>query len=157
MDAGQIINVATATGIDPFGTSVAGSDGVTVNAPAAPAVSIVKSADVAEVTAAGQLIQFSFVVTNDGNVTLDPLTVSDPLVGAVTCDGTLLAPGASTNCAADSTYAATQADVDAGQVVNVATATGVDPNGTSVDGTDSVTVDAPVSYTHLTLPTILLV
>ena len=35
-----------------------------------------KTADVSEVTAAGQPIQFSFVVTNDGNVTLSPVTVS---------------------------------------------------------------------------------
>ena len=77
------------------------------------------------------------MVTNTGNVTLDPISVDDPKVGTVTCPVTVLAPGESTTCTA--TYTLTQADVDAGEVVNMATATGTDPKGTEVTAEDTTT------------------
>ena len=67
------------------------------------------------------------MVTNTGDVTLDPVGVDDPKVGAVTCPVTTLAPGAATTCTA--TYTVTQADVDAGPVDNTATASGTPPTG----------------------------
>ena len=51
-------------------------------------------------TTAGDTIAYTFVVTNTGNVTLDSVAVDDPLVGAVSCPVTTLAPGASTTCTA---------------------------------------------------------
>ncbi|MEZ5191696.1 MAG: hypothetical protein R2734_03705 [Nocardioides sp.] len=77
-------------------------------------------------------------MTNTGNTTLTGVTVNDPKVGTVTCPVTTLAPGASTTCTA--TYTITQADVDAGQVVNTATTTGTPPAGlTPPTATDSTT------------------
>ena len=67
------------------------------------------------------------MVTNTGNVTLTGVTVDDPKVGTVTCPATTLAPAESTTCTA--TYTLTQADVDAGEVVNNATASGTPPTG----------------------------
>ena len=61
---------------------------------------------------AGDTIAYAFLVTNTGTVTLTAVAVSDPVVGAVSCPVTTLAPGASTTCTA--TYTFTQADVDAG-------------------------------------------
>ena len=86
------------------------------------------------------------MVTNTGNVTLDPVSVDDPKVGSVTCPVTKLAPGASTTCTA--TYTLTQADVDAGEVVNVATATGTDPTGTDVTAEDTTTTTIACSGDH---------
>ncbi len=76
-------------------------------------------------------------MTNTGNVTLTAVGVSDPQVGPVTCPVTTLAPGASTTCT--KTYTLTQADVDAGSVVNTATASGTPPTGAAVTATDTVT------------------
>ncbi|MGX6608134.1 DUF7507 domain-containing protein [Micromonosporaceae bacterium Da 78-11] len=75
--------------------------------------------------AAGDRIRYRYRATNDGNVTMNDLTVSDALVGAVTCAATSLPEGASTSCAADRLYTVTQADVDAGRPIsNGATITG---------------------------------
>ncbi len=94
-------------------------------------------------TAAGDSIDYSFLVTNTGNVTLDPVSVDDPTAGPVTCPVTVLAPGASTTCTAS--YTLTQGDVDAGVVDNTATATGTDPNDTDVTDTDTVSTPIPAS------------
>ena len=81
-------------------------------------------------------IDYSFVVTNTGNVTLDPVAVDDPKVGTGVLSGRrALAPGQSTTCTA--TYTLTQADVDAGHFANTATATGTPPAGADVEATDS--------------------
>ncbi|WP_428347972.1 beta strand repeat-containing protein [Nocardioides sp.] len=84
-------------------------------------------------TDAGDEINWEFELTNTGNVTLSHVNVSDPLAGAVTCPVTALAAGASTVCTADSAYVITQADVDAGSVVNVATGQGTPPTGPPTD------------------------
>ena len=70
----------------------------------------------------GELITYTFVVTNTGNVTLTNVTVTDPLPGlsAITCDATTIPVGGFITCTA--TYAVTQADIDAGSVTNLATA-----------------------------------
>ncbi len=83
----------------------------------------------------GDTIAYTFLVTNTGNVTLDPVTVTDPKVGTVTCPPGALAPGASKTCTA--TYTLTQADVDAGVVNNTATATGTPPTGQPVTAGDT--------------------
>ena len=99
-------------------------------APAA-ALSVLKTADPTTVTAAGDAVAYSFLVTNTGNVTLTGIAVDDTLTApagpalTVTCPVTTLAAGASTTCTAP--YTASQADIDHGTITNTATATGVDP------------------------------
>jgi uncharacterized repeat protein (TIGR01451 family) len=150
IDAGQVDNTATATGTPPIGDPVTDDDTVTVDLPPAPGIDIVKTAGAIDDndsngTDAGDTIQYSFEVTNTGNVTLVNVAVSDPLVGAVTCPTITLAPGESTTCTADAEYALTQADIDAGEVNNTATATGTPPVGDPVTDDDTVTVDLPSS------------
>ena len=103
-------------------------------------MSLDKQASAPSGNTAGDTIDYSFVVENTGNVTLTGITVDDPLVGAVDCPVTTLAPTESTTCTA--TYTLTQADVDAGHVANTATVTGTDPNDTDVDASDST--DTPI-------------
>src|SRR5262249_39467439 len=76
-------------------------------------------------------------VANSGNVTIaGPFTVNDDKV-TVTCPPTgSLAPGAFVTCTASHTVV--QADLDAGSIVNVASAT----NGSVTSPTDTVTVTA---------------
>ena len=87
VDAGQVDNEATATGTPEGGTLPEVTDDVSVPIAPDPVITLVKSSDVATVSDAGDPVQYSFDVTNDGNVTLDPISVSDPLVGAVSVSG----------------------------------------------------------------------
>ena len=88
--------------------------------------------------APGQVISYGYVVTNTGNVTLaGPFSVSDDKATDESCPATAtLAPGASITCTAS--YTITQADIDAGSVVNVASAT----NGSVTSPVDTATVTA---------------
>ena len=129
VDAEQIRNTATATGIDPIGSPVhAGQSSATVLIPPAQGLTLVKSAQVRDVNGDGVIgvgdqVLYSFLVTNTGNITVDNPTVSDPTAGAVTCPaGAALAPGASVTCTATTPHTVTQTDVDAGHVSNTATA-----------------------------------
>ncbi|PRI12498.1 hypothetical protein B4915_00865, partial [Leucobacter massiliensis] len=101
-----------------------------------PGLSIVKSSDVEEVTAAGDVITYSFLVTNTGNVTLtDVVPVEGEFsgtgeLGAFDPESATLAPGE--NATFTAKYTVTQADVDAGSITNSATATGTPPGGGDV-------------------------
>ena len=57
-----------------------GADTDTLNIPITqtPAIQVVKSSTTTDVTAAGQIVPYSFAVTNTGNITLSGITVSDP-------------------------------------------------------------------------------
>src|SRR5262249_32193288 len=80
-----------------------------------------------------------------GNVTLDPVVVTDPLPGlsAFSCPFTSLAPTETGTCTA--TYTTTQADVDNGFVTNEGTATGTPPTAPDVTSTSTVTIPATLS------------
>ncbi len=120
VDRGTTSNTAIADRCPATGPPIE-SPPSTVEVPSipAPGLSLVKSADRNSVSAAGQTLTYSFLVTNTGNRTLTDVTVEE---GAFTGSGTLgaitpasvatLAPGASTTFTA--TYTLTQADVDRG-------------------------------------------
>jgi uncharacterized repeat protein (TIGR01451 family) len=107
---------------------------VTVSAASGPGLSLVKTASPATFDAAGDVIDYDYLVTNTGNVSLQgPVVVTDDKT-TVTCPdlatvGDLdanLDPGESITCTAS--YTVTQADVDADGLTNTATASagGVD-------------------------------
>ncbi|GAB1639922.1 lectin-like domain-containing protein [Krasilnikovia sp. MM14-A1259] len=79
----------------------------------------------------GQTVDYTFTIINSGNVTLTGVTADDPRIGAVSCPGGALTPGATMSCTA--TYTVVQADVDAGAVHNEAHATGTPPTGPDID------------------------
>ncbi len=156
VDAGGIINTATAVGTPPVGGSVSdvsddGTGGAGGDTPtslpiaAAPAMELTKTASTASFDTLGQLITFTFTVTNTGNVTLtDPFTVTDAMItdagGTITCAAPPLAPNNTLDCTG--TYAVTQADLDAGVINNSATIS--DGTTTSPPATETVTaVQAP--------------
>jgi uncharacterized repeat protein (TIGR01451 family)/gliding motility-associated-like protein len=137
MDAGSIVNVATVSGTDPNGEEAGAEDGVTVTVEQNASLSMSKTANRPTVTAAGQEIVYTLTVTNTGNVTIENVTVVDNKVSVNQNVGTL-APGESATVTA--TYTVSQADMDAGSIVNVATVSGTDPNDADTDGEDEVTV-----------------
>ena len=85
------------------------------------------------------IITYTFTITNDGNVTLKVVSIVDDLQGiseieydwsgSSTGDNTF-APG--DTATATATYAITQQDLDAGEVVNTATAHGAAPDNSDV-------------------------
>ena len=81
----------------------------------------------------GETITYRITVTNDGNVTLRNVVVTDELTGA---EWTIesLAPGASRDFT--TSYVVTEKDVGAGKVVNVAVAEADNPNFDPKDPND---------------------
>jgi uncharacterized repeat protein (TIGR01451 family) len=107
-----------------------------VPATANPSITIVKTATPANVSRVGDVISYSFLVTNTGNVTLSNIRVTDtqaapagPPTSGPTCPQPALAPGTSETCTG--TYTVTQADVNNGKVNDTAVASGLPPGSTT--------------------------
>jgi uncharacterized repeat protein (TIGR01451 family) len=70
-----------------------------------------------------ETVLYTITIANTGLVTLTSIEVTDPLVTPITCTGgnpiPSIDPGASVDCTGS--YAITQAEIDAGQVMNTAT------------------------------------
>ncbi|MEE8525133.1 MAG: hypothetical protein V3T72_14445, partial [Thermoanaerobaculia bacterium] len=142
VDAGQKDNTATADSDE----TAPENDSTTVSLPQNPALTLVKTGTFNDESGdgfaqPGETISYSLAVTNTGNVTLTNVSVTDPMVSPIACGGVTtlpqiatLAVGATATCTG--TYALTQADVDAGEKVNTATA---DSGRTGpVNGTETV-------------------
>jgi uncharacterized repeat protein (TIGR01451 family) len=132
-------------GLDLWTYYPGNSEETTVNIVApAPGISITESASVTDVNKDGKVdvgdtIAWSFLVTNTGNVPLTSVGVDDPTAGAVTCPDSMLAPGASETCTADTVHTVTRADVETGGVSNSATAFGTPPAGSVITSLPSST------------------
>src|SRR5262249_15831608 len=111
------------------------TDSLTIPIRRRPALTLDKSASPKSFDHVGQVISYTYTVTNTGNVTLTgPFTVKDDKV-TVVCPAVLaLAPGESLTSTASHTVV--QADLDAGSITNVASAT----NGVVTSPPDTVTV-----------------
>ncbi len=88
---------------------------------------------------AGETVTFTFTVENTGDETATNVTVDDPMV-TINEAAQSLAAGASATFTAS--YVLTQADVDAGELVNTASAAGNLPNG---DETVSLPAEASLA------------
>jgi uncharacterized repeat protein (TIGR01451 family) len=145
VDAGGVTNTGTATGRPPTGPDLTAQSTLTITATPAPAITLVKRSGPTSFDQAGVVIEYTYVVTNTGNVTLDPVDVTDshPGLTGPSCPDVSLAPNEQESCTAS--YTTTQADVDAGQVVNTGTATGTPPTGSPVVASDTLKVPAVLS------------
>ncbi|MDQ2066842.1 CshA/CshB family fibrillar adhesin-related protein [Xinfangfangia sp. CPCC 101601] len=142
IDAGQILNTARVSGTRPGGSAVPPAEGsTTVSVPQRPKLTLEKTAvSPLTVQELGEVVTFDLKVTNSGNTSfVGAITIDDPTATSVSCPALplgRLAPGASVNCLA--TQAATQADLNAEAMVNIATAKGTTapiggaPTGTTV-------------------------
>ncbi len=147
VDAGKVENTATAIGTPP-GTEEPiespQSDGGIEGNPN-PDLSIVKTASISDSSefTVGKEITYSFVITNTGDVTLTDVrpneksfTGSGPMSDPVCEAGaSALAPNDAVTCTAN--YTLTQADIDAGKLDNVATATGTPPGKEPIESPES--------------------
>ncbi|WP_198672940.1 DUF7507 domain-containing protein, partial [Algoriphagus litoralis] len=137
IDAGSLTNTATVTANSPQGTSVNGLASVTIRANQQSGIQLLKTADVNQVDLAGDVINYSLIVKNTGNVTLSNVVLTDPLTNLSVAIGTLLPGQVATNT---ESYQVSQADIDAGSILNTATVVGQDPSLRAVGDTDAVTV-----------------
>src|SRR5262249_50593338 len=158
--AGGVTNHATA---HAAGTN-SNQDTVTVPATPEPHLTLVKQATLdqtkvapANRTDAGDVINYTLTATNDGNVPLTAVTISDPTVGALTChvnanpptpQPPVLPPADILPCTGSHTLA--QGDLNAGHVNNTATVPGKNPHNTTITGPDSANVP-PGQQPHITL------
>ena len=137
MDNGSVTNIATATASFGGNTVTSNQGQATVNAVQQGGLGLTKSADRPTYGSVGDVVSYSYVLENTGNVTLSgPFTVNDDKTGAVACPTGSLAPGASVTC--NASYAVTQADLDNGSVTNKAKAT----DGTLTSNEATATVNA---------------
>ncbi|MBN9632451.1 MAG: DUF11 domain-containing protein [Actinobacteria bacterium] len=158
IDSGAVNNTATANGKAPNAVTVTKSSSATVAVNSAPKLTIVKSASPSDAASfvVGQVITYSYVVTNAGNQSL-----ANPTVAEVAFDGSAtpvpdctnlprsLAPAAQGTCTA--TYTLTQADIDRGSVQNTANATATAPGGVTVTAANSTVTIPGIAAPAITL------
>ncbi|MDY0088111.1 MAG: SdrD B-like domain-containing protein [Coriobacteriia bacterium] len=121
LNAGSVTNLAYATGM--YGVQLVSSpdDSAVVLGIRLPALSLLKAASPGTYDAVGDVITYTYTLTNTGNVVLSgPFSVDDDKATVVPDDPALmaLAPGASATFTAS--YVIDQADLDDGSVTNTA-------------------------------------
>src|SRR5690606_4972957 len=154
VDQGKLLNQATVTAVDPDGDDVSDDSGTTAGTddetevtlePASPSLSFVKEGVFVDKNGntradAGDEIEYTFTVVNDGNVTMSSITLAElsfsgtgtapvPVFSAALSDvatsGSALAPGQ--KMAFQATYVLTQGDIVSGGVENLAGGAGTPP------------------------------
>lgn len=135
VQAGSVTNTATAW----MGSTPSNEVSLTVDTITTPVLNITKSGELDDTFEVGQTISYSITVTNDGNVDLNNVEVTDTLIAAGDLNCTpaesvaVLAIDEEISCTP--TYVITDADVnDVGSVSNTASATS-DETGTEPSNT----------------------
>ncbi len=133
------------TDVDPDGDG--NPDDITItDLPMLARLSLIKSGQIIDIDGDGsiedgEVIQYTFVVTNTGNVPVFDITIEDPLV-EVTGGPIDLEPGESDTTTFSASYILTEEDIEAGIVINQATAIGEDLEGNEVSDISDTGVDA---------------
>ncbi|MBA4376418.1 MAG: hypothetical protein C0401_09640, partial [Anaerolinea sp.] len=143
LDLGEVTNIASAHGWLNDGAVDSETDTVTVTAVQTAALSIDKNALETEFNLEGELLNYTYLVTNTGNVTLEgPFTITDDKSTDATCPVTAtLAPLGQILCSG--TYTVTLLDLVAGSITNIASAHALFEKEPVDSETDTVTVVAP--------------
>ena len=175
VDKGSVSNQASASASDPAGatiqdlsdpTSPTGDAPTITPVPEAARIALVKTVSSITdgngngVNDVGDVIHYSFAVSNGGNVTLTNVAVSDPLVKVAGGPLASLAPGATDTTTFTASYIITDADARAGRITNQAIASATTPAGASItDLSDNVSPDEndPTVTPVTVLPAIALV
>ena len=149
LNVGSVSNTATATDGGVTTPPVTR----TVTATQTPSLTVLKTATLVDTNGNGRTdlgddIVYAFRVENTGNVVLRDVTVTDALPDIVITGGPIatLDPTIVDTTTFSATYALKQADLDALQVVNTATAAAVPPAG-GTTGSPPSTVTTPLPST----------
>jgi uncharacterized repeat protein (TIGR01451 family) len=153
-DAGFFDNQADVVGTTPTSSTVTDishptgitSDGptrVTVAPSAAlalvKAVNAIVDVDSSGTTNVGDRVDYTFLVTNTGSVTVSNIVLTDANATVTGTPISSLAPAASNATNYSAQHILTQADIDAGQFINTATVNGLTPGGNTVTASDDET------------------
>ncbi len=130
----NVDNTVKVCGKDMAQTSVCDTDNHTLDV-LHPSISVKKSGPLYGYE--GQIIGYTFVVTNSGDAALHNVGISDDIAIGEQCDDTSLEPGTSTTCTAH--YLIPVPTIS--DVVNHVVASGTDSLGKTVTGTDQHTLD----------------
>lgn len=150
VDAGAVVNTAYARGNIPGGAetfSDPDEDVQDVPAPV-PALTLDKTATLLDrngngTADEGEQIAYGFLVTNTGNVTLTSVGIDDDKVAALLPDAIDFLPPTASYLFNSDPYTVTAEDVAAGEIINVASASGTAPSNVVVESDeDSATIRA---------------
>lgn len=158
INAGTFTNEATVTGTTPDEIEVSDTDTDTQMIVRQPDISLVKSGVVKMDTVApndradvGDSIEYTFTVSNTGNVTLTNVTMTDPLVSVAGNPIASLDPGETDSITITGSLTLTQDMINSGSVYNMAQVSGTSPSSSVVtdddDTTVSITPDPSISLT----------
>jgi hypothetical protein len=143
--AGRIDNSAVVVGHPRKGWPVTDTDSVIIVLRQHPGIQLDKVASPTQYSRPGQLITYTYTVTNTGTAPLFHIALTDDKLGAITCPKPVLFPGKWMTC--QGTHTTTWADVKAGQIDNSATVTGRPRKGHKVSDTATAVVTA-VKHPH---------
>jgi len=150
VDTGFVTNNASVSGTPPAGAApISQASSVTVNSNAVSSLRFNKRVLAPSFNAVGDVLAYEFDVENTGMTTLSNLVIADDIIAAVSCPVTVLTPGATTLCAGS--YTVTQADLDAGEVINRASAQANVPDGSLLPPVLSTATSNAVQTPSLTL------
>ena len=140
LNNGSVTNTGTANGTTPSGGPIDDNDTSTVLLPPDASITLAKSPAENSFHQVGDVLHYTYVVTNTGNVRLagtvtvtdDKTTVTCPALSTIGNHDDFLDPGEALTCTA--TYTVKQSDIDAGKVTNTASALvgGTGSSGASV-------------------------
>jgi gliding motility-associated-like protein/uncharacterized repeat protein (TIGR01451 family) len=139
LNSGSVMNTASASGTDPNNETLTASDSETVTANQQPGLTVTKNASPSSYSAVGDVITYTIVVENTGNITISDITIDDPLTGLNSTINSLQ-PGVKQTYT--ETYQIKQSDLNSGSVTNTASASGTDPDDNTVNASDTETVTA---------------
>jgi uncharacterized repeat protein (TIGR01451 family) len=135
---GPLVNTATVSGADPDGNTVTASATATVDLSYAASLQLSKVANPTS-AASGDSVDYTYVITNDGPVAIDNITLEDDLLGSIDLGGqTSLDAGGTITATAS--YTVVESDLP-GPLVNIATVSGTDPDGNTITASATATVE----------------
>ncbi|WP_166638101.1 DUF7507 domain-containing protein [Flavobacterium chryseum] len=127
------INATNASQVDRFVVTFSGSSdcafiAFNTNSLKIAELGLVKKASLATCGKVGNTINYTFEVTNTGEVPITDIKITDPMPGLVISGNPIASLAAGAKATLTGTYTITAADVAAGKVVNSAKVTGTDPS-----------------------------
>ena len=145
INSGTFTNSANVTAKPPSGVNITNSALDTKSLVADKQITLIKTGVLdmtvkgrSDIVDAGDVINYSFTVSNPGNVTLTNVAVTDPKA-TITGGPVSLAPGETDSLTFRGSYTLKQSDLDAGIFTNTATVSATPPIGVNISNTASDT------------------